>query len=128
MKKVVINFSGHPLNNKAKEILLSNFDEIEDVKFGFIDIDNNILNFLEEIVSSIKTPLDGTVNVSILVPGYSAFAVMLFIYIEGIMGHYPNICILKQQSGGVYLPDLTFNTTSNDIRNAGRQIRLMIWK
>ncbi|MBD2703416.1 hypothetical protein IC229_22420 [Spirosoma sp. BT702] len=125
--KALLNISGHPLSNIAIDVFRQKFDIIEDVKFNLIDFNDDIIFQIEAIVNLIKIPLDGTVGITIIPPSQSFFAVLLTIYIEGLLGNYPSICLLEPNEDGVYVPNFNALINGHNVRKQGREKRLFKW-
>jgi hypothetical protein len=83
---------------------------------------------IRDVVNTIETPLDGSVAVTIILPGHSVVAVLLLIFLHGVLGHFPTICLMQQSdSGEVFLPASVFAIDSREVRMAGRMFRQESW-
>lgn len=125
--KALLNISGHPLSNLAIDIFNKNFDIIEDVKFDLINFNDDVISQIEDIVNLIKIPLDGTIGITIIPPSQSFFAVLITIYIEGLLGNYPSICLLEPNEDGIYIPNFNALVSGHNVRKQGRERRLVKW-
>ena len=66
--------------------------------------------------------------ITILPPGQSTFAILLFCYLHGILGYPPNICYLEADENNCFFPKSLFKINLNQIKTSARTIRQEIWK
>lgn len=121
MAKILISFSGHNLSQQAKEELEKEFEVIEEVSIPFIDFDEGVEKVLENLVNEVKFNLDGSKNITIILPGHSNLSALLYNYLFGLIGHPPNIYMFRETENGEYLPFKFFK--GRDIKKAGRLLR-----
>jgi hypothetical protein len=128
MTNALLNFSGHRLSEEAAGILEKRFSHIEEVRFQDIDFSGSVEDQVKELVQKARTPLDGSVPVSIIPPGHSTLSILLLVFLHGLLGYFPGICMLEARSPGKFLPTNVFHVDVNDLRNAGRAFRQELWK
>lgn len=128
MQSVLLNISGHRLSEEAHDELGKEFREIEDISFSNIDFSKNLEGQIKELFINCKTNLDGSVPVTIIPPGQSTFAILLYSYLHGILGYPPNICYLEADENNSFSPKSLFKINLNEIKTSGRAIRQEIWK
>ena len=121
MAKILISFSGHKLSILAIEKLKKEFDLIEEVFIPYIDFENEIELALEGLINQIEYQLDGSQNITIILPGHSNLSALLYNYLFGLIGHPPDIYMLRETDDGQYLPFKLFK--GRDIKKAGRLLR-----
>jgi hypothetical protein len=127
MSEVLINFSGHKLCEESKGLLEERYEIIEDVPFFEIDFDSDVEKQLTKIVRKLKIPLDGSKAVSIIPPGHATVAILLMVFLHGILGYFPKICMLKPEGSGQYIPKNIFCIDGYLVRKAGRSFRQELW-
>jgi len=125
--KALINFSSHALSQKAKDSLSPHFDIIEEVFIHNINFNENVEEQLREIIRNVKTPLDGSIPITLIVPGQATIAVLLITFLSGIIGHIPDICLLEMDEDGFYVPTTSFILSGNNIKTSGRKFRQELW-
>ena len=128
MQNVLLNISGHRLSEEAYDELTNEFTEIEDISFSNIDFSKNFEIQIKELFINCKTNLDGSIPITIIPPGQSTFAILLYSYLHGILGYPPNICYLKANANNAFSPNTLFRINLNEIKTSGRTIRQEIWK
>ena len=128
INRVVLNFSGHALSKEAKNELKKKFDKIEEIPFLNINLTNEVGIQLRRIIKKVKTPLDGSISITIIPPGQSTLSILLIMYLHGILGYFPDICMLDVTQSGIYLPSNIFYVSGNKLRYNGRAFRQEIWK
>lgn len=124
MKGVILNFSGHKLCGEAKIALGLRFEKIIDVDWPEFDFNGCIASQVEAAICALPINVDGTIPITIIAPGQSTLAILLVSFLHGLLGHFPQICYLERNNFGLYLPKLQNDINSQDIRLAGRRLRL----
>lgn len=124
MRSLLVNFSGHPLNEQAKHVLLNTFDRVIESQPVDIAFDSDIGSQLESIIKRLGVKIDGSSSVVIIPPGQSTFAILLVSYLHGLIGHFPNICYLERIGDGLYMPRIEYEVQPQQIRTAGRKFRI----
>lgn len=124
---LVVNFSGHPLSKKAKGRLNNKFDKVEEIPIPKVDFSSNVEKQIEKIVSQVESPIDGSIPLTVILPGHSTLAFLLCAYLHGKLGHFPDICLLEKEENKYYLPKSIFYIDSQEIRDAGRAFRQKNW-
>ena len=127
-KKALLNFSSHALSDKAKVMLGAQFQIIEEIFFDHVDFQTEIKDQLEQVLLKVNCPLDGSIPITIIVPGQATVAVLLISYLSGIIGHIPNICLLEMDKDGFYIPTNIFFFNGNQLRSDGRKFRQEMWQ
>jgi hypothetical protein len=127
MEKYLINFSGHALSKQAKETLLSEFSEIDEVYIETISFEKDVEEQIKLVMSHVKFKLDGSVPISVILPGQATIAVLMISYLHGIIGSFPNVCLLEESDEGIYLPTNIFTISNNKLKKAGRVFRQELW-
>ena len=128
MSKVLLNFSNHSLSKEAELVLLKRFDKIETIMFETIDFSSDMTKLIQTILKDVDSKLDGTVSITIIPPGHSTFAMLLVIYLFGLLGFFPDICMLDISDEGIFLPKNIFYINGNKLRFAGKSFRQELWK
>ena len=128
MSAILLNFSGHKFCQKTRQELELKYSIIQDVPFYEIDFGENVEFQLEELFRCVETPLDGSLPVSIIPPGQSTLAIILMVFIHGILGYFPKICLLESKGSGEYIPTNIFCIDGYNLRKAGRSFRQEAWK
>ena len=123
MKSLLINFSGHPLNQQARDELSRNHDVIVESKPVEIIFDDTVQKQIESIIKNLGVKMDGSFALTIVPPGQSTYAILLISYLHGIFGHFPNVCYLELSPAGLYLPKEDYILQPRQLRTAGRQYR-----
>ena len=123
MNHVLLNFSGHALSEATKAELLTRFKSIEDVFFGNVDFSQNVERQLKRIVGEVKTRLDGSVPIAIIPPGHATLAVLITIFLHGLVGYFPVLCLLEAKAAGDYRPTNLFQIDGGDLRSEARKLR-----
>jgi hypothetical protein len=93
------------------------------IPFDTIDFAQPLEPQLRNILATVKAPLDGSVPVTIIVPGQATLAVLLFIYLHGLLGHYPAVCLLQSDATGIFRPTSLFHIDPSALRFKGRALR-----
>ena len=124
--RVLISFSGHKLSEKAIEHLKSDYEVIEEVFIPFIDFEKDLEEQLNDIVSKVNYKLDGSRNITIVVPGHSNLSSILFNFLFGLIGHPPDILMFRESESGDYLPFKKIK--GREMKKAGRLLRESIIK
>jgi hypothetical protein len=122
-KPVLINFSGHPLSAESTEELSKQFRAIETIAFEAIRFGEDIEPQLKSIVNRVKTPLDGSIPISVILPGHSTLAVLLLVYLLGLIGAVPNLCVMEPTGFGRYHPSSIFHIDIQKLRGGARAFR-----
>lgn len=122
--KILLNASGHALSESSNAALLSDFDRIETLDVGLIDFSESVESQIREIFMASRTPLDGSVSVSVILPGHPVVAVLSFIFLHGALGYFPNVCVLEQSNEGPFTPTTMFSIDTRAIRLGGRSMRI----
>lgn len=128
MNGVLLNFSGHGLSVETKNELLQRFEEIEDIPFFEIDFSGDVEIQLKRILNEVKTPLDGSVPISFIPPGQATMSILLIVFLYGLLGYFPGICLLEAKNSGNYAPTNVFFVDGHQLRKAGRMFRQIKWK
>ncbi|NJB67896.1 hypothetical protein GGQ74_001536 [Desulfobaculum xiamenense] len=128
MKSALINISGHPLNIEAKTKLEEDYDYLQEIFFKLIDFSEDLDGQFKEITKQIDIPLDGTVSITLILPSHSTFASLLMVYLSGLLGRMPNLCLLQPDEGGAYFPSQTFTINCDKLKFAGRVFRQSVIK
>lgn len=128
MRSALLNLSGHNLSEEARTELAHRFDMIEDVPFYEIDFKDDVELQIKQVLTKIKTPLDGSIPISIIPPGQSTLAILLITFLYGLLGYFPGICFLEAESSGKYKPTNNFYIDGHQLRKAGRMFRQEKWK
>lgn len=121
MSRVLLSFSGHKLSNEAIETLKSEFDEIEEIFIPFFDFEQEIETQLHNLLSRVNCQLDGSKNITIVVPGHSNLSAILYNFLFGLIGHPPDIYMFRESENGNYMPFKKFK--GRDLKKAGRLLR-----
>lgn len=124
MRSLLLNFSGHPLNQHARNDLAQRFDRVIDAPIVEITFDDSIATQIERIVCGSKIRIDGSFSLTIIPPGQSTFAILLVSYLHGLIGHFPNICYLERSPEGLYMPRVEYQIQPHEIRGLGRKFRV----
>jgi hypothetical protein len=127
MESALLNFSGHRLSENAREILAQRYDAVEDVPFLEINFDKPLEEQFSGLLRQVKTPLDGTVPITIIPPGHATVAVLLIVFLHGVLGFYPSLCNLQQSAAGQFVPHTVFHLDNQLVRKAGRRFRQEQW-
>lgn len=123
MNGVLLNFSGHPLNELARKELASEYDAVFTPAVLEFDFHTDPVPQLSRVLDTIPVTLDGSLPVTIIPPGQSTVAVLLFTFLHGMLGHFPRLCYLEMAKSGVYLPHAEYEITLHTVRMAGRAYR-----
>lgn len=123
MNRALLNFSGHALSETTLRELSNRFSRIETIPFDAIHFELSVEEQLQKIIQHVKTPLDGSVPITIILPGQATFAVLLFVYLNGLVGSYPALCLLEVRDSGEYGPSSIFDIDAHKLRLEGRAIR-----
>jgi hypothetical protein len=122
MARILLNVSGHPLSRTAKRMLEVEYDVVETLALPEIDFSSPVEEQIRDIFTQTKSPLDGSNPVTVVLPGHATVAVLVLIYLHGLLGHYPSICLLEQRSGE-YVPTNLFSIDAQRLRMSGRAFR-----
>lgn len=122
MAKIFLNISGHPLSVTAQRILDSEYDVVETLPVPEIDFSQSVETQLRNIFSQTEVLLDGSNPITIVLPGHATIAVLVLIYLHGLLGHYPSICLLEERRGE-YVPTNLFSIDAQRLRMSGRAFR-----
>lgn len=128
MKTILLNISGHRLSEQVLNELSKEYSEIENIDFANIDFSENLEVQIKNLFINSETKLDGSVPVTIIPPGQSTFAILLYSYLHGILGYPPNICYLEADQNNYFIPKTIFKINLNNIKTLGRTFRQEIWK
>ena len=128
MSDVLLNFSGHKLCLKSRKLLENKFKIVEDIPFFEINFQSDVEEQIRSIVRKIKAPLDGSLSISIIPPGHSTLAILILVFLHGILGYFPKICLLQAEESGRYIPTSLFCIDGYLMRKAGRSFRQEIWE
>ncbi|CAI8954174.1 CRISPR-associated protein Csx15 [Pseudomonas sp. IT-P294] len=123
MNSVLINFSGHSLNQKVIDELTSTYDKLIDAKPIEITFDGDVEKQIHGLVESLPVKIDGSFSITIIPPGQATFAILLVSYLHGLIGHFPNLCYLERSNSGIYIPKTEYQVQPQEIRSAGRKFR-----
>ncbi len=123
MKSVLINFSGHPLNQEAIVELSSAYGKLIDAKPIEIAFNEDVENQIKTLIENLPVKIDGSFSITIIPPGQATFAILLVSYLHGLIGHFPNLCYLERTNSGIYLPKTEYEVQPQEIRSAGRKFR-----
>lgn len=123
MKTIIINFSGHTLCHKTKEIFSDKYDMFFDVAPFNFDFKAEVEKQLEGLLREVDYVIDGSSVLTIIPPGQSTFAILLVSYLHGLTGHFPKICYLEMNNDGFYLPKTEYDISAQKVRSAGRKLR-----
>jgi len=121
MSKILISFSGHKLSEEAIKELKSEYGVIEEVFIPFIDFEKEIEEQLIQIIGKVNYKIDGSRNITIVVPGHSNLSAILFNFLFGLIGHPPDILMFRESEDGNYLPFKKIK--GRDLKKAGRLLR-----
>jgi len=121
MSRVLLSFSGHKLSDEALEDLRSEFEEIEEIFIPFIDFEQDIQEQLTKLINLVTCQLDGSKNITIVVPGHSNLSAILYNFLFGVIGHPPDIYMFRESENGNYMPFKKFK--GRDLKKAGRLLR-----
>lgn len=124
MTRVLINFSGHPLSSEAVSLLADEFSELYTVEPFEFDFDGDALVQIDNLVERVPYKLDGTQPITIIPPGHSAIATLLCAYLHGMLGFFPEICVMQLSKSGVYVPHRFYRVPLQGFRNRGRAMRV----
>jgi hypothetical protein len=111
------------LCKEANNLLSSEYEVVLDAFWPEFNFDDSIEEQLRQVVKRLPIRLDGTIPVTIIVPGQATLAVLLMSYLHGILGHFPKVCYLEQSDSGLYLPRFEYIVNAQSIRTAGRRFR-----
>ncbi|MBP6732064.1 MAG: hypothetical protein KA149_08395 [Chitinophagales bacterium] len=125
---VLINFSGHPLNRKVIVELKKSFLKIEEIPFDKLVFTENIQTQIETIIEKVKTPLDGSIPITIILPGHSVISALVMVYLNGCLGYFPKICLLEPTEDGIYSPSQIVIFSTYNVKMHGREFRNVAWK
>ena len=123
MSSVLINFSGHPLNQEVIDGLQSTYGNLINAKPIEIAFDDDVERQIKNLIESLSIKIDGSFPITIIPPGQATFAILLVSYLHGLMGHFPNLCYLERTSSGIYAPKAEHLVQPQEIRSAGRKFR-----
>lgn len=123
MNSVLINFSGHPLNQEAIAELNSAYGKLIDAKPIEIAFNDDVENQIKTLIENLPVKIDGSFSITIIPPGQATFAILLVSYLHGLIGHFPNLCYLERTNSGIYLPKTEYQVQPQEIRSAGRKFR-----
>lgn len=123
MNSVLINFSGHSLNQDVIEELKSTYGELIDAKPVEIAFDDDVEKQIKSLVGGLSIKIDGSTSITIIPPGQATFAILLVSYLHGLIGHFPNLCYLERMNNGIYAPKTEYLVQPQAIRSAGRRFR-----
>ena len=123
MKSVLINFSGHTLNQEVVYALERHYDKIANSNPVEINFNETVADQIESLIQSLPVKIDGSYSLTINPPGQSTFAILLISYLHGLIGHFPNICYLERNIEGIYAPKTEYQIQPQNIRAAGRKFR-----
>ena len=123
MTKALLNASGHALSDVAMTSLNEMFDRIETLDVGLIDFSEPVDTQIASIFSTADTPLDGSISITVILPGHPTVAVLAFVFLHGALGYFPNICVLEQSPDGPFSPTTLFSIDTRNIRIGGREMR-----
>jgi len=121
MSRVLLSFSGHKLSDKALEALRLEFEEIEEIFIPLIDFEQDMEEQLSKLINQVTCQLDGSKNITIVVPGHSNLSAILYNFLFGIIGHPPDIYMFREVEDGNYMPFKRFK--GRDLKKAGRLLR-----
>jgi hypothetical protein len=121
--KYLINLSGHMLSPEAHRGLDSRFDGIETIAIDAIDFNKSVEDQMKNLFAQVKTTIDGSVAVTVILPGHSVLAALVVVYLHGTLGHFPSICLLQSSESGPYVPTNIFYIDAKDVRSSGREFR-----
>ncbi len=123
MKSILLNVSGHTLQPDTRQRLLEQYQDICEIQVPVIvpreDVGHQLKQFLNDVNAHIRVDQP----VSVILPGYSVLAVILVAYLHGLLGYFPEVCILEASSPGVYVPSATIKADIAAIRVAARRVR-----
>lgn len=106
--KFLINMSGHPLSDVAKETSKKMFDNIIDVPIPNITMDNSsILKFIDDTMITLKNNKDLskailTNDFSVIPPGMSPLICGTISALHGASGSFPKITYLVRNQVGIF--------------------------
>lgn len=123
MNSVLINFSGHSLNQEVIDELKSIYGELIDARPIEITFNDDVEKQIKGLVESLSVKIDGTFSITIIPPGQATFAILLVSYLHGLIGHFPNLCYLERTNSGIYIPKTEYQVQPQEIRSAGRKFR-----
>ena len=123
MNSILLNASGHQLTEQSKRILLSRYDQIVDIVIPIIDPSLDISQQVATLLNEVNSVIRLNVPVAVILPGYSALAVILTAYLHGLLGYFPEVCLLDAASPGSYLPARALRADMGKVRMAARRIR-----
>jgi hypothetical protein len=124
MKRILVNYSGHPLSREASRALAPDFDELiqpEPFHFDFLGDANEQLG---AIATKTLASLDPESVLTIIPPGQSTLAILLVSFIHGLIGHFPRLCYLELNESGMYMPRTEYQINTQEVRLAGRFFRM----
>lgn len=128
MKKVIINYSGHPLSQDAKGALDRRYDVIVQPDPIIFDFAADANSQLESIAKRTLHDVDANSTLTIIPPGQPTLAILLISYLHGLLGHFPNLCYLELSKDGMYLPKSEYEFVTQNSRAAGRLFRTRHFK
>ena len=123
MNKTLLNLSGHPLSNPAKNEFEKNYDRIINSTSIHINFTEDIEEQVKYFLNTIDLKIDGSYPLTVIPPGQSTVAIIIMAYIHGLTGFFPKICYLGQNHDGVYIPLQEVNINIQDIRLFARGTR-----
>jgi len=123
MKKILVNYSGHPLSQNAKNALVKKYDVIYESDAIFFDFSADANIQLENIAKNTLHDVNADSTLTIIPPGQPTLAILLISYIHGLLGHFPNLCYLELGQNGMYLPKSEYEFVTQNTRTAGRLFR-----
>ena len=127
MTSVLLNFSGHRLSDAARAMIRERYSTVEDIPLHEMNFQEDVEQQLRDLLATVRTPLDGSVLVTIIPPGHATFALLLEIFLNGVLGYYPSVCLMEPRTAGGYLPTNVFHIESHKVRRAGRLFRQAMW-
>jgi hypothetical protein len=128
MKKVIINYSGHPLSQDAKEALGRRYDLVVQPDPIIFDFSADANSQLESVAKKTLYDVDADSVLTIIPPGQPTLAILLISYLHGLLGHFPNLCYLELGQDGMYLPKSEYEYVTQNSRTAGRLFRTRHYK
>jgi len=126
MEKALLNLSGHALAEDAKEIFDRQFDYVDTLPPIEVDFSANVERQIRNYIRLTKVPLDGSVSVTIVPPGHPTFSIMIFMFLNGVLGDFPGIYLMERDSNASYMPSNLFD--GHSIRKSGRAFRQETWR
>ena len=126
MSTLLLNCSGHALSDATANELRSRFSQLETIPIDNIDFQQPVEPQLRRMLELVKAPLDGSIPVTLILPGHPMLAVLLCVYLHGILGHHPAVCLLQPDENGSYRPANIFYVDSQVIRAEARAFRQVL--